>query len=177
MAEMGDDTQKAPYLIVSVIRNLKSGSLILQLRSKNDHIVLYQPYQAPIAASKDSELRFLKLPNPSMPAKRTHKGRRKHPSMARCLRTVQDFYGHDAVFVAGSLSSFILRSASSPPRVYSIAGGPIAHAAMVGGGDYDRCLLMVDYEVGLMDVNQGLADNLERTMPASTICHAASVST
>ena len=112
VTEIGDSTHKAPYMIVSgtfPLRFRVDVADVKKLRSASDDLTIYQPYQSPIEGSKDTALRFLKIPNPSLPK---HAARRAQMRL-QPLRSLPDLGGYSAVFKPGPSPSFIIKSASS----------------------------------------------------------------
>ncbi|MCJ1428150.1 mRNA cleavage and polyadenylation factor subunit [Sticta canariensis] len=110
LAELGDVTHKSPYLI---------------LRSTNDDLTIYQPYQSPLEGSSDTVLRFLKLssslPRPAAePLYEDEQHNRVQP-----LRAIQDLDTYSTVFMPGNKPSFIIKSASSPPQFINLRTGPV----------------------------------------------------
>ncbi|MCJ1464049.1 mRNA cleavage and polyadenylation factor subunit [Pseudocyphellaria aurata] len=110
IAELGDATHKSPYLI---------------LRSTNDDLTIYQPYQSPLEGSLDTVLRFLKtsssLPRPAAePIYEDEQHNRTQP-----LRALQDLDSYSVVFIPGNKPSLIIKSASSPPHFIGMRTGPV----------------------------------------------------
>ncbi|KAL6715947.1 mRNA cleavage and polyadenylation factor subunit [Lecanora helva] len=118
--EYPDDSDEESGNVLMFLLSVAGG---LQLRSVNDDIIVYQPYQAPLEGKKDTSLRFLKIPNPhipQVPKESLDDDQRETPRQA--LRTLPDVQGYSAVVKRGSSPSFIIRSASSQPQVFDFAG-------------------------------------------------------
>ncbi|CAF9940116.1 MAG: mRNA cleavage and polyadenylation factor subunit, partial [Alectoria fallacina] len=134
VAELGDSTHKSPYMI---------------LRSANDDLIIYQPYQSPIEGSKDTSLRFLKIPNPHLPSipneddadvEKEQQGRLQH------LRSLHDVGGYSAVFMLGQSPCFIIKSASSPPQVIDMCGGSVKSLTELHSPTCHKGFLYIDGE-------------------------------
>ena len=63
------------------------------------------------------------------------------------LRALQDVQGYSTVFLPGSSPSFVLKSASSLPRVISLGGGPIKSMSGLHAPSCERCFLHIDSNV------------------------------
>ena len=96
----------------------------MKLRSADDDLIIYQPYQFAAPGSRDTALRFLKIQNPHLAefpeSSEEEMGRNNQP-----LRAIQDIGGYSTVFLPRASPSFILKSASSPPQVLNLRSGPI----------------------------------------------------
>ena len=122
----------------------------LQLRSINDDLIMYQPYQSPIEGSKDTLLRFLKIFNPHLPSipnqdpadVEEQEQERRQP-----LRSLHDVGGYSAVFMPGHSPCFIIKSASSPPSVIDMCDGAIKSLTQLHSPTCKKGFLYVDEEV------------------------------
>ncbi|KAK5165677.1 hypothetical protein LTR04_000989, partial [Oleoguttula sp. CCFEE 6159] len=113
VADLGDKTSKSPYLIV---------------RTATDDLILYQPYSyfpdgsslTGHAFASPSILRFLKISHPHI-AKYSEDSaaQTQRPSPLRALSNVG---GYSTVFMAGASPSFVLKEASSAPKVLNLRG-------------------------------------------------------
>ncbi|KAL8729979.1 MAG: hypothetical protein Q9181_004825 [Wetmoreana brouardii] len=111
VTELGDATHKTPYLI---------------LRSATDDLIIYQPYQATKPGSHDTPLHLLKIPSLhlekcSMPETYDEDESTKREP----LRSISDINGYSAVFLPGETPVFIIKSASSPPKLVSMRDKPV----------------------------------------------------
>ena len=86
----------------------------------NDDLVIYQPYQSHIEGSRDTALRFLKIPNPHVPRGSTEPLLPEQQNLSPLLQTLHDVGGFSAVFMAGTSPAFIIKSASCPPHVIGV---------------------------------------------------------
>ncbi|KAL9101501.1 MAG: hypothetical protein Q9163_003249 [Psora crenata] len=131
IAELGDSVQKAPYMI---------------LRTVEDDLVIYQPYQSPIQGSKDTSLRFLKLPSNHASSTPTENGVMEEDEIkiGPRLRAIHALSGYSTVWVPGSPSSLILKSASSPPQNISLSGASITNLHGLHTSKCSRGFLYVD---------------------------------
>ncbi|KAL9591984.1 MAG: hypothetical protein Q9179_007176, partial [Wetmoreana sp. 5 TL-2023] len=111
VTELGDATHKTPYLI---------------LRSAADDLIIYQPYQASKPGSRDTLLHLLKisslhLAKYSIPETYDEDQSRKREP----LRPIIDVNNYSAVFMPGEIPIFIIKSASSPPKLVSMRDKPV----------------------------------------------------
>ena len=121
-----------------------------QLRSVNDDLIIYQPYQSPIAGSKDASLRFLKIPNshlPSDPKDRLADAERTQQERRQPLRSLHDVGGYSAVFMPGHSPCFIIKSASIPPGVIDLCDSPVKGLTQLHSPTCQKGFLYVDGEV------------------------------
>ncbi|KAI4740148.1 protein CFT1 [Aureobasidium sp. EXF-12298] len=107
-ADLGDETAKSPYLI---------------LRSSADDLIIYEPFHHPATPSTSpspftTNLRFRKVPGLHMPKFNDDSSLQK-PAALKLLPNVG---GYSAVFMAGGSPSFVVKDASSLPRVVSLRG-------------------------------------------------------
>ena len=122
--------------------------LRMQLRSAHDDLIIYQPYQSPVEGSTETALRFLKVANPHLP--------RPSPEAVDAvdlekkggpLRAIQDIGGHSTVFLPGTSPSFILKSASSPPRVIDLKSKVVHNLSGFHGSECQKGFVFIDEEV------------------------------
>ena len=122
----------------------------LKLRSASDDLIIYQPYQSPIQGSKDTSLRFLKIPNPHLPSipngdaadVEEIQQERRQP-----LRSLHDVGGYSAVFMPGQSPCFIIKSASSPPRVIDMYESSVKSLTRLHSPSCQNGFFYVDGEV------------------------------
>ncbi len=122
----------------------------LQLRSVNDDLIMYQPYQSPIEGSKDTSLRFLKISNPhlpSIPNEDPADVEEKEQERRQPLRSLHDVSGYSAVFMPGQSPCFIIKSASSPPSVIDMCDGPVKSLTQLHSPTCKKGFLYVGEEV------------------------------
>ena len=130
-----------------------------QLRSPIDDLTIYQPYQSPIENSKDTSLRFLKVPNPHLPRmpKEDPTSFEENLSERRLpLRSLHDVGGYSAVFMPGQSPCLIIKSASSLPVVIDMCDSPVQTLTQLHSTSCQKGFLYVDGEVrrARLDVNQ-----------------------
>ncbi|KAK3177207.1 hypothetical protein OEA41_008536 [Lepraria neglecta] len=132
MTELGDSTHKSPYLI---------------LRSVNDDLIIYQPYQSPIGGSKDTALRFLKIPNPYIPKESAEDSPDDEPlKRPPPLRALHDVSGYSTVFMPGASPSFVIKSASSPPQVIGLSEDTVKGLTQLHTASCPKGFLCIDGE-------------------------------
>ncbi len=90
-------------------------------------MAIYQPYHYHTSKSEQSftkDLRWLKIPNPHS-AKYPDNSVIEAGSGRPLLRAITNLSGYATVFLPGDSPSFVLKEASSLPRVLNIRGTPI----------------------------------------------------
>ena len=108
VAELGDATFKAPFMIV---------------RTSNNDLAVYSPYHDSTHDRNDASLQFLKLPCPFMPeAPRVALVDEPEKQANERLLAIPDFCGFSAVVLTGSTPHFILKTSTSNPQVISARG-------------------------------------------------------
>lgn len=152
VTELGDPTHKSPYLIVSAQPPWKIPVVDMwQLRSASDDLVIYQPYQSPVEGSKDTALRFLKLPNPYLPKSQTDDySEDERPASRQPLQSLHNLGGYSVVFKPGSSPSFLIKSASSLPQVIELEEASVNSLAQFHTSSCMNGFLYIDREVSLM---------------------------
>ncbi|SLM34071.1 Cleavage/polyadenylation specificity factor, A subunit, C-terminal [Lasallia pustulata] len=130
VADLGDTIYKSPYLL---------------LRSATDDLTIYRPYRSPIEGGSETNLRFLKISNPVLPRAPTddptESGQVKRDQP---LKALQDVQGYSTVFLPGASPSFVLKSASSIPRVIGLGTGPIKTMSGLHAPTCERGFVYVD---------------------------------
>lgn len=127
-----------------------------QLRSANDDLIIYQPYQSPIEGSKDTSLRFLKIPNPHLPIIAREDSadfEEKQHERRQPLRSLHDVGGYSAVFMPGESPCFIIKSAFSPPGVIDMCDGSVKGLTQLHSPTCQKGFLYIDGEVGRAQPN------------------------
>jgi cleavage and polyadenylation specificity factor subunit 1 len=134
VADLGDATQKSPYLIVSSPCprfNQQTLWLVLnqcdeQVRHATDDVTIYEPFNVE-APSDSSHLRLRKISNPALATGRSEVAQddttletRLHP-----MQVCPDIGGYSTVFLPGSSPSFVLRSSRSMPKVIGLQGAGV----------------------------------------------------
>lgn len=112
----------------------------------DDDLVIYQPYQSPKEGSNDTDLRFLKIAHPHLPKSLPDEDAEEiviRPS----LRALHDFNGYSCVFKPGDSPCYIIKSASSPPQVIDMAGGPVASSAPIHTSKCENGVVYIDEQV------------------------------
>lgn len=121
-----------------------------QLRSANDDLIIYQPYQSPIEGSKDTSLRFLKISNshlPSIPKEENANVEERQQERREPLRSLHDVSGYSTVFMLGLSPCFIIKPASSPPQVIDLFDGSIKTLTQLHSPKCQKGFLFIDGEV------------------------------
>ena len=151
VAELGDSTHKSPYMIVRILFATQDPfANYRQLRSANDDLIIYQPYQSPIQGSTDTSLRFLKIANPhlpSVPKEDNEDAEEGQQERRQPLRSLHEVGGYSVVFMLGQSPCFIIKSASSPPQVTDLCDGPIRSLTQLHSPKCQNSFLYIDGEV------------------------------
>ncbi|KAJ5779063.1 hypothetical protein N7457_006783 [Penicillium paradoxum] len=103
IANLGDGVSLSPYLIV---------------RTENDDLVFYRPCLAN-AEHGSSRLRLIREPNNILPKSSEKQAPKQR---LRPLRVLPNVSGFSTVFMPGASSSFVFRTAKSPPHVIRLRG-------------------------------------------------------
>lgn len=121
-----------------------------QLRSAIDDLTIYQPYQSPIEDSKDTSLRFLKIPNPhlpSMPKEDLADVEERQKEWRHPLRSLHDVSGYSVVFMPGQSPCFIIKSAFGPPGVIDMCDTSVKSLTQLHSPSCQKGFLYIDGEV------------------------------
>lgn len=116
-----------------------------KLRSTSDDLVIYQPYQSPVEGSRDTALRFLKISTTHSPRDIVNED--EEEKQAQPFRILADLGRFSTVFVPGSFSSFIIKSASSPPQVIGLNGNAVKSLSRLNSSTCEKGFVLVDNEV------------------------------
>ncbi|KAI9706218.1 MAG: hypothetical protein M1812_008248 [Candelaria pacifica] len=138
VADLGDTVSKTPYLI---------------LRSANDDITIYEPfhYHQDVASPGPlSSLRFNKISNSTI-AKSSKDSTRnladdEHEPRTSPLRAMSNIGGYSTVFLPGDSPSFLLKSATSKPRVLDLRGKGVKGMSSLHTKSCERGWAYVDIE-------------------------------
>ena len=117
-----------------------------QLRSVNDELIIYQPYQSPIEGSRDTALRFLKLLNPQFLNSVTDIDYNEE-SRVQPLRAIPDLDNYSTVFMPGSSPSFVMKPAASLPHIINLRTGPIRSLSKFSTSKCEKGFLYIDNSV------------------------------
>lgn len=97
-------------------------------------------------------LRFLKIPNTYLTKSPVESAAETitadEQSRSQPLRTVSDVGGYSTVFVAGVSPSFILKSASTLPRVFGLRGNAVKSMSGFNTEGCHQGFVYIDYMVG-----------------------------
>ncbi|KAK5663548.1 hypothetical protein OQA88_3979 [Cercophora sp. LCS_1] len=114
VADLGDTTYKSPHLI---------------LRHRNDDLTIYRPFRVRRDSAQDfsKTLFFQKLPNFSFakPPVEISQDDTTDPPRFLPMRRCSNISGYSTVFLPGPSPSFILKSATSMPRIVGLQGSPV----------------------------------------------------
>ncbi|KAL9112003.1 MAG: hypothetical protein Q9227_003623 [Pyrenula ochraceoflavens] len=105
VADLGDKTEKSPYLFIRTIRG---------------ETVLYQPFRVPITEPDAGPLRFSRIENLSLLNTSLEGGAEAEDGFAvqeASFKILQNLGGYSAIFTAGRSPCLILRTSSSLPQV------------------------------------------------------------
>ncbi|KAF2417221.1 hypothetical protein EJ08DRAFT_654574 [Tothia fuscella] len=140
VADLGDETAKSPYLIV---------------RTSNDDLIIYEPFHLPAdtrGQSFTTNLRWRKISQPRL-AKYSEESELESVTSGResLLRRIDNIGGYSTVFQAGTSPCFVLKEASSSPRVVALRGKAVRGLSGFHTAKYDRGFAYVDVDgVGRM---------------------------
>ncbi|KAJ5099106.1 hypothetical protein N7532_006107 [Penicillium argentinense] len=109
VADLGDRWASSPYLIA---------------RTDHDDIIVYKPVAIPTGAGGQSlqEIRFFREAHHSLSNVTSKTPSEDTQNRARPLRSLPDISGFSAVFLPGSSSGFILKTATSSPHLVHLRG-------------------------------------------------------
>ncbi|MCJ1285002.1 mRNA cleavage and polyadenylation factor subunit [Xylographa opegraphella] len=102
VAELGDNVTKTPYMI---------------LRSANDDVTIYYPYQSAIDGVSASSLRFAKVPALGLSNTITSNVLDGQNYPVQKLRAIQDVGGYSTVFRAGVSPCLVIKIASAAMQI------------------------------------------------------------
>ncbi|KAL8766924.1 MAG: hypothetical protein Q9209_006405 [Squamulea sp. 1 TL-2023] len=143
VTDLGDASHKAPYVV---------------LRSAVNDVIIYQPYQSPVPGTRDTALRFLKLPSPKSSKPSLFSNFDDDTDFRRePMRAIHDLDGYNTVFLSGASPTFIIKSASSPPQLISMRDKPVQSLTDLNTRACERGFAYVD-ESGNINFAQLPAD-------------------
>ncbi len=99
----------------------------MQVRTSNDDLVIYKAFHAPSRSSSDlwtKNLRWVKLSQQHVPRYTEDSGSEEN-NQETTLLSVDNICGYSTVFQGGPSPAFILKEASSAPRVIGLSGKPV----------------------------------------------------
>ncbi|MCJ1436137.1 mRNA cleavage and polyadenylation factor subunit [Xylographa pallens] len=129
VAELGDAVTKSPYLI---------------LRSGNDDVTIYHPYQSALEGVSTSSLRFAKIPVLGLSNTITSNVLDGQNYSVQKLRAIQDVGGYSTVFRAGVSPCLVLKIASAAMQIIPINSASMKSFASFHTADCRRGYLSVD---------------------------------
>ncbi|KAL8998200.1 MAG: hypothetical protein Q9169_002685 [Polycauliona sp. 2 TL-2023] len=129
VTDLGDASHKAPYLV---------------LRSATNDLIIYQPFQSPVAGTRDTTLHFLKLPNPN--SSRTHlpMSYEDEESGRAPMRALLDLSGYSTVFLPGDAPAFVIKSASSPPQLINLNENSVQDLSSLNASACEKGFAYID---------------------------------
>lgn len=125
VAELGDATDRRPYLVV---------------RNMTGDVVLYEPFAIPEIAGSFKFKKIMTRPAEN-PDDRDEEGEQA-PMVP--MHSIQDLGGHASIFVPGSRPSLIMRRASTVPRIYELTARNIKAVSAVHTKPCPRGFVMLD---------------------------------
>jgi cleavage and polyadenylation specificity factor subunit 1 len=128
MADIGDETAKTPYLI---------------LRTGTDDLVVYQAFHLQGSTAFTADLRWIKISQPRL-AKFTAADDAARRARRPQLRHLRNVAGYSTVFQGGANARFVLKEASSAPRVVPLRGEPVAGIGALNAAHCDRGFALLD---------------------------------
>ena len=132
-------------------RRTNHRSLTSQVRAGNDDLTIYEPFYPANNQKGWSGLHFLKVVNsylacsPTASAKeavQTGQVRRDNP-----LRAVSDVGGKSVVFLPGASPGFVIKSATSLPRVIGLRGKGVKGMSSFHTAQCEKGWVHIDQEV------------------------------
>lgn len=121
--ELGDQMTRSPHIIVGILD--AQGHADGQLRTAEDNIHLYQPYQAP-SGNGTTRLKFFKRSTNYLPPGTTGDSRDAEDRLLRApMRALPEIGGFSGVWVPGAPSYLVLQSSSSRPHIMPLDYGEI----------------------------------------------------
>lgn len=147
VVELGDGVAKTPYLIVSQsVIHVTTHTYATQLRTADDEIVLYESFSS--QSNADGEVNSSKpgLVRVLMPG---WIGAVSEPQgdQASLMRVASDIGGSSMVFIPGDCPRFLLKSATSPPRLVRLRGKGVKGMSSFHTPDCSKGWVYVDAEV------------------------------
>ncbi|KAI4250673.1 MAG: hypothetical protein L6R42_008683, partial [Xanthoria sp. 1 TBL-2021] len=143
VTDLGDAFHKAPYLV---------------LRSATNDVIVYQPYQSPVAGTRDTILHFLKMPNPS--SSKTYLSMSyddDEESRREPMRAIHHLDGYSTIFLPGDSPTFVIKSASSPPQLISLNEKSVQSLSGLNTSTCERGFVYID-QIGNIKFAQLPAD-------------------
>ncbi|KIW07498.1 uncharacterized protein PV09_01463 [Verruconis gallopava] len=143
VADIGDEISKSTYLVA---------------RTKNDDLVLYAPFKHPhdsqMQTSFTSHLRWRKVLQPNL-AKYTEEPDTEKATSERetMLRRLENVGGYSTVFQTGASPCFVLKEASSSPRVVPFREKAVKSLSRFHTADCDHGFAYVDAD-GTIRISQ-----------------------
>jgi len=126
-ADIGDEISRAPHLIVSKsITQFVKPLTKYQIRTSTDDLIIYKAFHYPAKIVSDpwtKNLRWVKLSQQHVP-KYTDElvADDSNTGLESTLVALDDVCGYSTVFQRGTSPAFILKEASSAPRVIGLYG-------------------------------------------------------
>jgi cleavage and polyadenylation specificity factor subunit 1 len=121
-----------------------------KVRTNNDDLVIYEPFHYPADSppSFTTNLRWRKIPQPYL-AKYSEEEEMESDMSGRetMLRRLENVGGYSTVFQTGTSPCFILKEASSMPRVISLRGKAVKSLTSFHTAKCDRGFAYVDVDV------------------------------
>ena len=117
----------------------------------NDDLIIYQPYQSHVEGSRNTALRFLKIPNPHVPRGSTEPMLQEQQKLSPLLQTLHDVGGFSAVFMAGTSPAFIIKSASCSPHVIGVCEAVVESLTPIHTLSCPKGVIYTNREVSLLE--------------------------
>lgn len=130
LADLGDQVAKSPYLVI---------------RTENDDLAIYQPFHYPVSSQGEpftTNLQWRKVPQPRLTSYSDDTS--SQPERQSRLTVLNDIGGYSSIFHAGPSPSFILKEASSSPKVVPLGSGAVRGLTSFHTAQYDRGFAYVD---------------------------------
>ena len=135
VADIGDATHSNPYLIA---------------RTASDDLVIYEPYHSPEWTPSEpftNDLRWLKIPQPHL-AKYSDEPLMEAETSGRqaVLKRFENVGGYRTVFQCGTSPCFVIKEASSAPRVISLRESAVKASSTLHTARWSRGFAYIDHK-------------------------------
>lgn len=150
-ADIGDSTLRSPHLIVRVLSHVEMAKADQQIRNSTDDLVIYKAFHYPGRAASDpwtKNLRWIKLSQQHLPKYTEELDSIEGSSgLKSTLIALEDVSGYSTVFRKGTSPAFILKEASSSPRVIGLHGKAVQGLSRFNTSKCEKGFAYLDADV------------------------------